>query len=151
MKTILVAQVLVFWCFSVKAQSSISYTFDELGRLKSEKIESAYHLQFSYDKEGNIISKSVTTFTGIDVIKNSTENGMYKVYPNPTNKNITVEVLGNTFNQEIALYDILGKILEKRVIIDSQTQFSLDAYRNGIYYLHIKSGSETMRYKIIKL
>lgn len=150
MKTILVAQFLVFLCFSLNAQSSISYTFDKQGRMTSEKLENNYDLKYSYDKEGNIISKSVTDITGIEIMKISNENKLFKVYPNPTNKNVTVEVLENNFNQEITICDILGNVLAKKVIINSHTQFSLEGFGNGIYYLLIKSGRETVPFKIIK-
>jgi hypothetical protein len=118
--------------------------------MKSEKIAGLYNLQFSYDKEGNVIAKSVTDITGLEVMKRPDEDLLFKVYPNPTNRDIAIEVMGNRFDQKIALYDVWGRILEERVIIESQTRLSLEGYDNGIYYLLIKSGSETVPFKILK-
>lgn len=151
MKSILFIVFVTVWCISGYAQSTATYTFDKLGRITTEKVESAYNLQFSYDKEGNIYSKDVTDITGTDEMKNPDVSKLFKVYPNPANNVVTVEVLGTTYNQEIALYDILGKMLEKKVVTDSRTLFSLDGYDNGIYYILIKSGRETVPFKIIKM
>lgn len=151
MKTTIIALFATIWCISALAQSTISYIFDKQGRLKSEKMENAYQLQFNYDKEGNLFSKTVVSITGLDDMDISSGNRLFKVYPNPTSNYVAIEMLANELSNEIKLYDISGRILEKRVVSDAKTHLSLDKYENGVYFLMIKSGDESTRFKIIKM
>lgn len=133
------------------AQSTINYTFDKQGRIKSERIEGAYFLQFFYDKEGNIFFKTVDNITGSNELNASNFEEMVKVYPNPANSNVFVDISTNDTENEVILYDMLGQTIVQRVFKENRTQISLLKLKPGIYFLLIQAGSASGTYKIVKI
>ena len=84
--------------------------------------------------------------TGIDNVANAAD---IKVYPNPFNQYINIDLPNGTHNIEIT--DILGtKILNKQVI--GSVQVPLAEYSAGIYFLSIKTtgGDIVHKQKIVK-
>jgi len=150
MKSIAIKLLLVVGCISASAQSNISYTFDKEGRIKSEIFQNSYEMLFNYDKEGNIVSKVVTNKTDLKSIRLG-KNCEYKIYPNPTNSDVTIEALTNNTNIDITVCDNSGKILGKKSSKESITQFSLEKYAQGVYFIILKSENKTIRHKIVKI
>jgi len=150
MKSITISFLLILACLFASAQSTISYTFDKQGRLKTEIIQNSYETLFNYDKEGNIVSKIITIKTNLDK-PNLLDDNEYKIYPNPTNSDVTIETLTNNRKLDITVCDISGKILEQKYDQESTTQFSFKKYGKGIYFLILKSENKTIGYKIIKI
>jgi len=150
MKSIAIKLLLIVGCISASAQSNISYTFDKLGRIKSEKIQNSYEMLFNYDKEGNIVSKVVTNITDLKPIRLD-KDSEYKIYPNPTNSVVTIEVLTSNTNLDITVCDFSGKILDRKNSQQSITQFSLEKYPEGVYFLTLKSENKTNIHKIVKI
>ncbi|MCH8902630.1 MAG: T9SS type A sorting domain-containing protein [Bacteroidetes bacterium] len=77
----------------------------------------------------------------------------FKVYPNPTQGNLNIEISYSNYQQvRIQLYNILG---EQLYYHNSQEQFGLKhrldmtGYANGIYLLKVDVGEKTLTRKII--
>jgi hypothetical protein len=73
------------------------------------------------------------------------------VFPNPVQENLTLQITGS--NQELSyeLIDVNGKIhLTRKNLIDN-TNIDLSTYSKGIYFLKVRSKSNTIKtFKIIK-
>lgn len=151
MKTIILILTITASSILTFAQSTINYTFDKQGRIKSERIEGAYFLQFFYDKEGNIFFKTVDNITGSNELNASITEEMVKVYPNPATSDVFVDISTNDTEKEIILYDMLGQTIEQRVFKENRTQISLLKLKPGIYFLLIHAGSASGTYKIVKI
>lgn len=77
----------------------------------------------------------------------------FQVYPNPTNSSnkIYVSGLNNDSLYEIALYDLQGKLINKKDIASQNNIGELDvAYlKSGIYFLIVNTGDSSYTAKII--
>lgn len=74
------------------------------------------------------------------------------VYPNPTRDFIVLSVQNsNTQNMTYILYDVLGKIIENKKLIGSQTSISMLYLADDIYFIKVlNNGNELKIFKIIK-
>ena len=75
----------------------------------------------------------------------------FKVSPNPTNNGLLTIYNENAAHARMALYDVSGKLLLSKNIQQQQHTLDLTAYTNGMYFLKIKEGENTVCKKIIKL
>ena len=74
------------------------------------------------------------------------KNNAVKVYPNPTNKNITIDVENFNGNIQTEVYDLIGNRLEST----NETTISLEEYAKGIYLLKVAYGDRVEEVKVIK-
>jgi len=90
----------------------------------------------------------VTYLPNVGVLENG-KSMIVNIYPNPTFGNVTIDLVKQQNEVQIALYDMYGKLILINKYQDSRLiEFSFDA-PPGIYYLDVKSGAETSRHKII--
>ncbi|MFH0893060.1 MAG: M43 family zinc metalloprotease [Bacteroidota bacterium] len=93
-------------------------------------------------------SNGCTPLTGMDEIDIT---GFVSVYPNPTQGNITVQMLNGSDNISIKVYDIVGKEIQGIKITRSSFQVynvDLSLQKAGIYFLSINDGNGTTTKKI---
>ena len=74
------------------------------------------------------------------------ENNLVKVFPNPTNENITISVNNFTGNIQTEVYDLIGNRLQ----MTNETTISLQDYSRGIYLLKVAYGDRVEEVKVIK-
>ena len=78
-------------------------------------------------------------------------SSFYKVYPNPTSQEITVEI--NDFsgkNYEAALMDFTGRILQSETINNRIQTISVGKVPTGIYFLRVGDETKNSVVKLIK-
>lgn len=88
---------------------------------------------------GNINSCSQTL--GI----NETQVSIPKIYPNPTNRLVNIEIQNQTI-QSIKVYDLQGQLIKETV----ENQFNLSNCSNGTYFLKVQTEKSFYSYKLIK-
>jgi hypothetical protein len=76
-------------------------------------------------------------------------------YPNPVNDNLTLRVdaatLQNLESLSYHLYDIDGKLLETRSVVNSSTDISMGTFVPGTYILTVTNNNNAIKtFKIIK-
>mgnify|MGYP001398494350 FL=1 len=69
----------------------------------------------------------------------------YKIYPNPTSD--IIKILGNTSVLNVIIYDVLGKEILRKSVID---KIDISSFENGTYFISISDGIINFSYKIIK-
>ena len=69
-----------------------------------------------------------------------------KVFPNPTNENITISVSNYNGNIKTEVYDLIGNKLQ----ISNETTINLRDYARGIYLLKVNYGDRVEEIKVIK-
>jgi hypothetical protein len=77
-----------------------------------------------------------------------------KVYPNPTNGVLTIELTGeNRFQAaRVEMYNMSGSlVISKELNGDRIYTLSVSTLPSGIYFLHVNSGSDSESVKVIKL
>jgi uncharacterized protein RhaS with RHS repeats len=132
---------------SIKAQVTVTYTYDNLNRLTQASYSNGVGIQYSYDVMGNR-TQEVKTNNTISVEEN--ENPLQiNVYPNPFVNELMIRLQENTLTK-VLLFDEQGKVvLEQKQ--DSQTaQMNVNHLSSGIYFLEVQTDKGTQTFKVVK-
>jgi hypothetical protein len=81
------------------------------------------------------------------------DKSFFKVYPNPTTGNFTLELKGTEVSERVSveIYGILGeKILTSEMNGSKQRVFDLSGRQHGVYLVRVMNGGEMGMTKIIK-
>ncbi|MBS1652048.1 MAG: M4 family metallopeptidase [Bacteroidetes bacterium] len=111
-----------------------------------------YSMSYSYT-DGNGCTNSATT--NINVIncvtgmQNNIISSSLKVYPNPNNGLIFVEIPANS-QAEIKLLNALGQLILNETLTSTMSTINLINYSSGIYFAEIKIDGNLYKYKLIK-
>lgn len=91
----------------------------------------------------------ISVVTGINEVS---MNISMSVFPNPTTGLLTLQILENNFGRfYYNLTDLQGKLIETKLLRDSQTQINLNGYSTGTYFLNVTQNSKIIKsFKIIK-
>jgi hypothetical protein len=77
-------------------------------------------------------------------------NSNWKLYPNPTNEIINLNLLESESKVQITLTDMQGKLIDSWNFEDAKNiQLSINQ-PTGIYFMKVRSLSETVSFKILK-
>lgn len=111
-------------------------------RIKIEPVGNVYYA----------ISKKVKLVTTLSNVDFRFED--FKLYPNPTNDQVTFSFVSENSNQiNYQLYDLNGRLILDRTVenvMHIQETVSLDRLSSGTYLLRISDGTNSMSSKIIK-
>ncbi|MBN2662677.1 MAG: T9SS type A sorting domain-containing protein [Bacteroidales bacterium] len=82
---------------------------------------------------------------------NNTDKFLEKIFvsPIPSTGKININILGNTDNYKIEIFDINGKQILNKTSISSSENVDLSGFNNGIYILQIKTSNNIYTKKII--
>ena len=75
-------------------------------------------------------------------------NPNFHLYPNPSDEALTIQLFGSLEEEEILIYDISGKIIQKEKITQQET-INISNFKKGIYYIKLKRNKEVIA-KFIK-
>ena len=70
----------------------------------------------------------------------------FRVYPNPANDNITIDMLGNTF-QEVMVHDLNGRLVLQSAISNNKS-FDITSIKNGTYILTLVGNDQISTQKL---
>lgn len=102
------------------------------------------------DKPDKILGYGIPNLYKILGVQTEGAN-FFKVYPNPTNKEITLEMNDLlSKNYEATLTDISGKIQQKETIKSRIQTISLEKFPKGIYFLRLENEEKSSVVKFIK-
>ncbi len=96
---------------------------------------------------GNNSRTYLTTKANVEEIAN---NGMVKIYPNPADKNISVnfEYLGKKID-EFTISDLTGKVVfTKSNFSSKELTLNISSFENGIYNINVISDSKNIQEKL---
>lgn len=112
------------------ATDDIRYEGTPAGKINSIVIDSAYN-----------VSTLVTEFVNVDFLTsvNEWEVDGLKIYPNPANKQITIELGNNGNNTELKIKDVTGKTVFSQQIVENKTVVPLTNFAKGVYFLEVNN------------
>ena len=86
------------------------------------------------------------------IVKTSS-NQLLHVNPNPFNNTAVIHLSLFNANDEnlIKIYDITGKLIVQKHILENNTIIDLSIYPSGIYFIHYRNDNQVLTEKIIKL
>ena len=122
----------------------------------------AMRTRISYQPDGDIVPCGESTYGEVEdysiniaagnVGLNEDNLNAIKVYPNPSNDFINVDLSSVSEDiEEIVVTDITGKLLEA-IDVDSKTtvQIDLSSYAHGVYHIRIGTGTNSVVKQFIK-
>jgi YD repeat-containing protein len=120
----------------------------------------AQNVTYRYDNAGNRIARVINMSSSaplrsaeeITAVEDVIAQQEIKIYPNPTQGMLTVEIVNFTENlqADFILTDLSGKIIDRRRATTGSLTFNLSPHPSGIYLLRITMDGETTTWKIIK-
>lgn len=112
-----------------------------------------YHCHLLHHEDDGMMG----TFLVIDpatigINENSNLTDGVRLFPNPTNNNITIEYLTeNNFSQKsISILNILGEEIYSTTTTENKIKVDLEKWVSGVYVFQIKSENKVINRKIIK-
>ncbi|AEA44148.1 T9SS type A sorting domain-containing protein [Fluviicola taffensis] len=117
------------------------------GLLNFQKLEFVAD-QFYYREDGaQIVSGQETPWSYICDLE-MTENKLRNIGLSPNPSTDFVALSGNDLSlvQELAIYDIHGKLVKKLTLSDIQSKISISELDNGVYLLSLNQNSKVLRF-----
>lgn len=100
-------------------------------------------------QNGCVDTSACVAIVTLGIIENSFGNKLI-IYPNPTNGNFTID-MGNTFrNTEIQISDMLGKVIESKSVISTQTLDLFIQEPAGTYIVTVRADDKKAVIRIVK-
>jgi hypothetical protein len=99
---------------------------------------------------------SIHTIDNSYSIKDVNNDGLIKVFPNPTNKRVNIEInINDRERYSIQLFDIQGRLVYSTSLLNQMQEESsfaleMEGYKNGVYIIKISSQKNVFTKKIIK-
>lgn len=73
-----------------------------------------------------------------------------KVFPNPVKNTLTIQGLHAGLNQQITVYNAIGKTIARTITISNTIQLNTSPYPAGIYYVEIRHNQQKQTIPFIK-
>jgi hypothetical protein len=107
-----------------------------------------FHSDENVEEDGFEMTWQCSQTIGIDGAAAVAE---ISIYPNPTNKLITVDLGNNNAIEKITLFDIQGKVIyETLEFTNSRIQINMANLSEGIYILNVQDNKGVKNYKVLK-
>jgi Secretion system C-terminal sorting domain len=87
-----------------------------------------------------------------DIINSANEissNEEVSAYPNPVTENLVVRVKSGSKNAQCKIFDIHGRKVDEKLLIDGYTVFNTSGLSAGIYFVHIRTNENDVVKKIV--
>ncbi|MBL4706013.1 MAG: T9SS type A sorting domain-containing protein [Flavobacteriales bacterium] len=94
-----------------------------------------------------IDTSACENITGVGIIELNSKT--ISIYPNPTRGIFTIDLLGAIENTSLTVYDMLGKVVVGKELIETTSQIDLSGNEKGIYFINIQTDNGTIVRKII--
>ena len=149
MKTILTIGILVCSIASASAQT-ISYPYAPAGnRIKREVIV------LDGGKKSGMENSPVAATAGTGqetaaVHEQQAGSQLVRVYPNPTQGKIMLEITGSNKNASVSVFDMSGKMVFSKKQFGSSGEIDLSRQPNGVYVMKVLVGDKVSEWELVK-
>ncbi len=96
---------------------------------------------------GASILQQVSLCTSLETLTTPTK---FKIYPNPFDQHVTIELNEVSANSEMEIRNLLGQVIQKHTLNQRITFIDTDRLLSGIYILKIKSEDNSLSIKLLK-
>lgn len=127
---------------------------DEINELKDKEASKKDSIVFTYDANGNRVSREIVFERMSKPDKSPTANPplTYDLFPNPTSGQFTLVLREHKSGEKFhaGLFTMTGVPIDERDITGNQTTFDLSAHPPGIYLLEVDGPDGHQSWKVIK-
>jgi extracellular elastinolytic metalloproteinase len=109
-----------------------------------------------FDTEANDIKDQVEDFTMPSLCDKPESlipiNPLVKIYPNPTQNDLVINIPQYTAQLEVLIFDIHGRLIVKEVLNNFSvvSRLKLNTLNKGMYFIHVKGENINYQTKLIK-
>ena len=132
----------------------ILYLQDEINVLKTEKESQKDSIVFSYDANGNRISRSISFKRILPPEQNPAklQHTSYELFPNPTKGQFSLVTKDpeGTGARRATLHTMTGALIDEKTMNGNQITFDLSSHPSGIYLLEVDGPDGYESWKVIK-
>lgn len=143
-------------------KSPIGYNWKDLDGMSYVIVDSL--VSFVRNTKKNVYKLVFTGFDGsatgnayfekslvyVSSINDITEKDAFKVFPNPANDYVSIEVLEGDDWDQFIITDISGKIVyESEILVVGNTSMPTSNFTNGLYFVTLKSSGKQQVQKLI--
>jgi hypothetical protein len=96
---------------------------------------------------GSFVGSACDTLNNLN---NLSSNLLIKIFPNPVNDIINVEVLNGIAPDNISVIDVTGRVWEQFKPRQPNSQLSIAALPQGVYFVQVKTAARIMVGKVVK-
>jgi uncharacterized repeat protein (TIGR01451 family) len=124
---------------SIASKGFFAYTINEMTNLPlNDTIFNQADIYFDFNAP--IITNQTVNYNAINTnhFDELSKLNNFKIYPNPTNDQITISTDESLIGKEYSIFDQVGKLVSKGSLINANTTLSLNGLSNGIYTLQIE-------------
>ena len=79
----------------------------------------------------------------------SNEDSGFIIYPNPAKDIIKIKSAIQPDNWTVKIFDISGKLIETKSILDTETTIQVDKYASGVYLIQINTNERIINKKVV--
>lgn len=135
---------------TLTATGGTTYTWYDgttvVGTTASIDVQPSTTTQYSCEVTDGTCSATLFTTVTTECLGITDQNQNVKLYPNPTNKEIFIEIQGEF---EYVISDASGRIIGNG-FEQNNSSFDLSTFQNGVYFISIQSDSVQRTFKVIK-
>ena len=115
-------------------------------------LHSQSKVSYKYDAVGNRTSRTISASVITSVVPETMSNVEVKIYPNPTDGLLNVEItnLPENLTADILLYSLQGQLLVSHKKVSGLTEVDINNQASGTYLMKIVAGEYQTEWKIIK-
>lgn len=73
-----------------------------------------------------------------------------RVFPNPVQNNLTIQGLNNGINQQITIFNSIGKTMTRGITASNTYQVNTASFSAGIYYIEIRNNQQKQTIPFVK-
>ncbi len=83
----------------------------------------------------------------LSINSKKTRSSEVKIYPNPANDIINIEIENNIQNGEILIYNSIGHLVNRIDLTNNHKSINLSNFNNGLYFIKITENSNIIASK----
>lgn len=139
---------------TVPAISGSIKPFQNMIGLNNKSALGIWKLKVSDDIVGNggTVNSFSLNFCNVASSLSTVENNIsqFKLYPNPAENQITIELTDDISNANLTLYDIQGRVIYEKEAINQVTNIDTSILQSGVYFVKLKSNNSYFTKRFIK-
>jgi trimeric autotransporter adhesin len=132
--------------------SSVGSGINEGGSIDGMAVyDDALYVGGGFDSAGGVYAKNIARWTDIASIAELSDNNTIRVYPNPANTILSIEMSSTHKGMNYTIFNELGQQVESGKLNSSQyTPINVSTYTSGIYLVNVSDGGRQFSTKFIK-
>lgn len=109
-----------------------------------------YHIVYEDNISGTVMYQTATLLEPVSVVDLSNKEDELKVYPNPGNSIVTIEMVGNQNNKlKLTISDITGRTLYKNNQFTNKASIEVGDWKEGVYLITVHNGHSRLYQKLV--